>query len=112
MWKAVSDKEMKSLQDLKVYTLVPRSEVPPGQEVIGSKWIYKAKAGNTHKVRLVAKGWNQVPGKDCGGIFVPACRLQIIRMVLTIAADMNWEVVQLGVKTAFLYADIEEDMFV
>ena len=25
MWKAASDKEMKSLQDLKVYTLVPRS---------------------------------------------------------------------------------------
>ena len=33
-------------------------------------------------------------------------------MVLAIAAEMNWEVVQLDVKTAFLYADIDEDMFV
>ena len=40
MWEAASDREMKSLLDLKVYTLVPRSEVPPGQEVIGSKWVY------------------------------------------------------------------------
>ena len=37
MWKAASDKEMKSLQDLKVYTLVPRFEAPTGQKVIGSK---------------------------------------------------------------------------
>ena len=65
-----------------------------------------------HKTRLVAKGWNQVPGRDCGGTFAPVCRLQSILMVLAIAAEMNWEVVQLDVKTAFLYADIEEDVFV
>ena len=33
-------------------------------------------------------------------------------MVLAIAADMDWEVRQLDVKTAFLYADIEEEVFV
>ena len=29
-------------------------------------------------------------------------------MVLAIAAEMDWEVVQLDVKSAFLYAEIEE----
>ena len=33
-------------------------------------------------------------------------------MVLAIAAKMNWEAVQLDVKTAFIYADIEDDVFV
>ena len=33
-------------------------------------------------------------------------------MVLAIAAEMDWEVRQLNVKTAFLYADIEEEVFV
>ena len=33
-------------------------------------------------------------------------------MVLAIAAEMDWEVRQLDVKTAFLYADIEEEGFV
>ena len=33
-------------------------------------------------------------------------------MVLAIAAEMDREVRQLDVKTAFLYADIEEDVFV
>ena len=36
MRKAESDKEMKCLQDLKVYTLVPRSKVPPRTE---SDWV-------------------------------------------------------------------------
>ena len=33
-------------------------------------------------------------------------------MVLEIPAEMEWEVRQLDVKTAFLYADIEEEVFV
>ena len=101
MWKAAPDKGIKSLQDLKVYTLVPRSEAPSGQ-MIGSKWVCKAKEDNTHKARLVAKGWNQGPGRDCDGTFAPVCRLQSIRMVLTIAAETNCEVVQLDLKTVFV----------
>ena len=33
-------------------------------------------------------------------------------MVLAIAAEMGWEIRQLDVRTAFLYADIEEEVFV
>ena len=33
-------------------------------------------------------------------------------MVLAIAAELNLEVRQLDVKTAFLYADIEEEVYV
>ena len=33
-------------------------------------------------------------------------------MVLAIAAEMDWVVVKLDVKTAFLYADVEEEVFV
>ena len=35
-----------------------------------------------------------------------------VRMVLAIAAEMHWEVRQLDVRTAFLYAVIEEEVFV
>ncbi|CAN0248435.1 unnamed protein product, partial [Ectocarpus sp. 12 AP-2014] len=43
IWKAATDKEMKSLQDLKVYKLVPRTDVPAGHKVIGSKWVFQKK---------------------------------------------------------------------
>ena len=70
------------------------------------------KTDNTYKARLVAQGWNQVPGRDCGGTYTPVCRLQSNRMVLVIAAELNLEVSQLDVKSASLYADIEEEVFV
>ena len=70
------------------------------------------KANQKCKAHLVAQGWNQVPGQDCGSTFAPVCRLQSVRMVLAIDAEMDWKVRQLDVKTAFLYADIEEEVFV
>ena len=68
------------------------------------------KANQTYKARLVAQGCNQIPGQDCGSTFAPVCRLPSVRTVL--AVEMYWEVRQLDVETAFLYADIEEEVFV
>ena len=45
LWKAVMEKELKRLQELNVYKLVPKSDVPEGQNVIGSKWVIKLKTG-------------------------------------------------------------------
>ena len=112
LWRAAAEEEMDSLEDLQVYKLVPRSTFPPGTRVYKSRWVFKVKADNTHKARLVVGSWGQVPGKDCGITYALVCRLQSVRMLLTIAAEMDWEVVQLDVKTDFLYADIEEEVFV
>ena len=64
-------KNLKSLQDLNVYKLVPKSDVPEGQNVIGSTWVFKLKADNKFKARIVAQGWNQVHGRDCYGTSRP-----------------------------------------
>ena len=92
LWREAAEKEIKSLQYLNVYKPVPRSTVPPGQKVIGTKWVFNVEANQTYKARLVAQGWSQVPGQDCGSTFAPVCRLQSVRMVLAIAAEMDWEV--------------------
>ncbi|CAB1110628.1 unnamed protein product [Ectocarpus sp. CCAP 1310/34] len=62
--------------------------------------------------RGLAQGWNQVPGLDCGGTYAPVCRLQSIRMLACIAVQFNLELDQMDVSTAFLYADILENVFV
>ena len=91
-WKVVADKGMAILKDLGVYTLVPASSIPPGSKLIGTKLVFKRKADATFKARLVVQGWGLVPGVDCSGTFALVCRLQSIRMVLAIAAEMNYEV--------------------
>lgn len=108
-WKAASDKEIKSLQNLEDVSAVPRSSVvPPVKNVIGSRWVYEVKSKGTHKGRLVAQGWNQVPDRDCGRTYAPVCRFQSIRMVLPISPEMDWEIFQLDVQTSFLHADVEK----
>ena len=64
-----------------------------------------------YKTRLVVQGWSQVSGIDCGSTFAPACRLQSIRMMLAIAVELDCKVFMLDVHTAFLNADVEEDVF-
>ena len=74
LWRVATENEIKSLQDLNVYSLVPRSTVPPGKNVISTKRVLKIKPNKTYRARFVDQGWNQVPGQDCGSTFAPVCR--------------------------------------
>ena len=112
LWRSAAKKELMTLREPNVYKLVPRSTVPPGQNVINTKWVLKVKADDSRKARLVAQGWNQVPGLDCGSTFAPVCRLQSIRMALAVVVEQDWELKLLDVKTVFLYANIEEEVIV
>ena len=48
---------------------------------------------------------------DCGGTSLPVCSLQSIRMMLAIAAELDYKVFMLGVQTAFMNAEVEKDVF-
>ncbi|CAM8877337.1 unnamed protein product [Rhodiola kirilowii] len=58
------NEEFKSIQDNKVWELVP---LPEGVKPIGSKWIFRTKRDakvnvERYKARLVANGFNQKEG--------------------------------------------------
>ena len=57
------------------------------------------------------KGFGQKKGVDFEEIFSPVVKMASIRVVLSLAANMNMEVEQLDVKTAFLHGDLEEDIY-
>ena len=111
-WKTASDKEISSLEKHGVFDLVPITSVPAGHKVVGTRWVFKIKAQSTYKGRVVVQVLSQIPGVDCGGTFAPVCRLQSIRMMLAIAVELDYEVHMLDVQTAFLNADVEEDVFI
>lgn len=111
-WNAAAEREIASLKDRKVYKLVPRSAVPAGRKRINSKWVFKRKADGSFKGRVVAQGWNQVPGLDSGSIHAPVCMIQSVRIICCIAVHFALLLHQMDVSTAFLYADIQELVFV
>ena len=111
-WKDAMDSEMKSLVENEVYTV---TTLPPGKKAIGSRWVYSVKKdpeGNTlHKARFVAKGYSQVQGSDYSETFAPTPKMSTIRMLMQISAENNLTVHQMDVKTAYLNAPIDCEVY-
>ncbi|GMI75223.1 hypothetical protein HRI_001191600 [Hibiscus trionum] len=58
-WQAAMNEELKAIEDLKTWTVVP---LPEGKKAIDSKWVYRVKykadgSLDRYKARLVAKGY-------------------------------------------------------
>ena len=60
----------------------------------------------------MAKGYSQQPGVDFNETFAPVTRMETIKTVLAIAAQMELQVFQLDVKAAFLNGEFEEEVYV
>ena len=65
----------------------------------------------TFKVRLVAKGYTQKESIDYEEIFSPVAMLKSIRILLSIAAHLDYEIWQMDVKTTFLNGHLEESIY-
>ena len=80
-WIEGLEEEMASLRAHNMFTLVPRHAVPPGCQIIKSRPHCHRKHNEhgvvvCHKVRVVAKGYTQVPSVDFKETFAPVMRLE------------------------------------
>jgi len=64
-----------------------------------------------YKAWLVEKGYSQVLGIDFSDIFSPFAKVTSIRLLLSIVSAFDFEVEQMDVKTTFLHADLEEEIY-
>ncbi|KAJ6917850.1 Retrovirus-related Pol polyprotein from transposon RE1 [Populus alba x Populus x berolinensis] len=90
---------------------------PAHKKAIAVKWVYRTKFNadgsiNKHKARLVVKGYAQMFGVDFFETFAPVARLDTIRMLFALAAQNDWTIHQMDVKSAFLNGYLEEEIFV
>lgn len=113
-WKKAMDAEIEAIERNNTWELI---EMPPEGKVIGVKWIYKTKLNekgevDKYKARLVAKGYNQQYGVDYAEVFAPVARLDTVRVILSLAAQNDWTVYQLDVKSAFLHGELNEEVFI
>jgi hypothetical protein len=63
------------------------------------------------KAQLVAKGFSQVEGIDYDEIFSPVVHFKSVRILFSIAALENWYISALDIKTAFLYGQLDEEIY-
>ncbi|KAG8479014.1 hypothetical protein CXB51_028903 [Gossypium anomalum] len=64
------------------------------------------------KARLVVKGFSQKYGLDYLETFALVARLDTIRLLVALAAQLEWKIHQLDVKSAFLNGFLEEEIYV
>ena len=106
--------EMESMDSNQVWDLVEAlANIKPS----GCKWVYKRKRRfdgkvETFKARLVAKGFTQKECIDCEETFSLVAMLKSIRILLSIAACLDYEISHMYVKTAFLNGNLEEDIYI
>ncbi|GKC21547.1 retrovirus-related pol polyprotein from transposon TNT 1-94 [Tanacetum coccineum] len=65
-----------------------------------------------NKARLVAQRYTQEEGIDYDEVFAPVVRIEAIRLFLAYASFKDFLVYQMDVKSAFLYGNIEEEVYV
>ncbi|CAH2099085.1 unnamed protein product [Euphydryas editha] len=110
-WKTSIKEELESHSKNVTWTLV---EKPQNTKPIGCKWVFRIKnepTGPRYKSRLCAKGYAQKEGIDFDETFAPTVRYDSIRLLLSLAAQKNLDIIQFDITTAFLYGDLEETIY-
>ena len=114
VWRSAMVEELSTIENNKMWTLV---KAPRGIKPIRVKWVYRLKRDQTgavvkHKAQLLAKGYSQQFRIDYEEIYAPVARFDSIRILIAIAAQLNWSLHHLDVKSAFLNGMIKEDIYV
>ena len=113
-WKGAMDEEIKAIKKNDSWEL---ASLPKGHKAINEKWMYKAKKNakgkvERHKARLVEKVYNQRAGIDYDEVFGPIAWLETIIPIISLAAQNNWRIHQMDVKSAFLNGVLEEEVYI
>ena len=108
------NEEIKAIERNNTWKL---TNIPQGHKAINVKWVFKTKVKSNseverHKARLVVKGFEQRPSYDYQEVFSLVARIETIRFLIALAAQKQWKIHQMDVKSAFLNDPLEEEIFV
>ncbi|KAF4979965.1 hypothetical protein FDECE_17964 [Fusarium decemcellulare] len=113
-WLKSMEDELHSLDENSVWDLV---YTPKDCNPLQGKWVYKLKRGSEgeilrHRSRLVVRGFEQCEGINYHETFAFVVKPMSYKAIFAIAAALDVEIEQMDVKTAFLYGDIDEEIYV
>ena len=92
------------------------TNLPEGKKTVGIKWVYTSKenpdGSKTYKARFVARGFSQKKGIDYRETFSPTANITSIRILMQMVVQYDLIVHQVDVKTVYLHAPIDYEIFV
>jgi len=114
LWQQAMDEEMASLRDANAWELLA---LPSGATTTGGRWVFdfKRDANGTvtrYKARYVAQGYTQRAGVDYMDVWAPCPARATVRAVMAMVAADDLELHVIDIKTAYLNAPMDMDVYV
>ena len=87
-----------------------------GKNIVGSKWVFRIKRGpdgtiQKYKAHIIAQGFTQIEGIDYDETFAPITKFASLCPILAIATELDLEVHQMDVKSAYLNGELKEEIY-
>ncbi|CAI7860293.1 unnamed protein product, partial [Closterium sp. NIES-53] len=111
--RAAMEEEIRSLTGMGTWELVER---PRRVNIMKNRWVLTTKyciddTVEREKARLVVKGFTQVCGADYDETYSPVSSYVTLRIFLSIVAVLNLNLMQLGMKNAFLQSKLDRVLY-
>ena len=112
-WVSAINDELQAHEKNQTWVVVEKEE---DMKIIDSKWVFKVVREKKsdkprYKARLCARGFRQQHGIDYNETFASVIQYDSLRMFLARATQDDLELLQFDVCTAFLYGELEEEIF-
>jgi hypothetical protein len=112
-WKNAIDAELSNIENHEVW--LDQEEPPP--KFLKHTWVFKTKpmtnsSPEKQKARLCIQGFLQTYGEDFFETFAPTGKFPSLLTLLVLAIDLQLPIKQFDVKSAFLFAPLEEEIYI
>jgi hypothetical protein len=110
------DARTAELNALEAHNTWQLAVLPEGHKAFRHKWVAAKKLDENrqftkYKVRLTFNGWNMQRGIDFKDSFAPTLRGTSLRILFSLAAELQLQVHHMDFENAYLNADVDEDVY-
>lgn len=114
LWKSALEAEQQSMRDHEVWR---KQKAPPGKPKLKTRVLFEYKTHQSGeleraKCRIVGRGDRQRPGRDYRESWAEMPAAATTRCLLATAAARGWHVHHLDIRTAYLYAPMDMEVYI
>ena len=107
-WLESCLEELKSLKDRNVYEVVDLSK---RRKATKNCQVFNIKSDGCYRSQIVVKGFSQIKGIDFDELFSSVVHYETVCLFLAITSLKDWDIHNVDVKTAYLYSDLDEEIY-
>ena len=109
--------EIISLEEHDTWTVIRKTSVPEGANVLPGTWVFKIKRFpdgryRKTKARFCVRGDRQIEGVDYFDTYAPVVSWSTVRLLLCLSISNGWKTRQVDFSNAFVQAKLKEDVYI